>query len=146
MLVKVWNDNVHEYREKFRDMHIIIPAQTFIEMDEDEAIYFKSAFTFPMKDAQGKPDPKYFKKIRLEYPETYHGADVDPLVCHANGQKASSEAALEKLLTQFSDRMAKDDELDKRSSKNLKKQNDELLTRIEALEKLLLGGKNAESV
>ena len=38
MKVKVWNDNVNEYSEKFREKMIIIPGKGFINMEEDEAL------------------------------------------------------------------------------------------------------------
>ena len=59
MQVKVFNDNVHPYTEKFRGKEITIGAKQFIEMDEDEAEYFKGTFTFPVKNGEGLPDPAF---------------------------------------------------------------------------------------
>lgn len=136
MLVTVRNLNVHEYREKFRGAEIVIPAEGSIEMDEDEALYFLQAFTMPAKDSQGRPDPKFFKKLTIEYPPD-HKVEVDPLVCHATGQKAGSVEELTRMVLQLSDRLVKDEDAEsfsRKADKSLKKENESLKARIQALE------------
>ncbi len=135
-LVKVWNDNIYLYEEKFRGRLIEIDPNSYIEMDEDEAENFKAAFTFPHRDEQGRPDPRFFKKIRIEKPKVEESAD-DNLICHANGQKVSSVDELTKVLSNFSHMLAKDDEAEAEAKKHLKKENKELKERLSTIEKLL---------
>ena len=147
MLVKVWNDNIYDYSEKFRGNLISIPAKQFIEMDEDDAHNFKVAFTFPHKDEQGRPDPRHFKKIRIEFPEDYRPLEPDPLVVHATGQKAASVEQLAKILESLSDRLVKDEEGDRevaKKNRNLKKENDDLKARLKLIEERL--GISADGV
>lgn len=65
--VKVHNDNIYPYREKFRELDIDIPAKGFIVMDRDEADTFFG--TMPpkiLKTPDGGPDPRGFKMLRME--------------------------------------------------------------------------------
>lgn len=156
MNVKVWNDNIYPYTEDFRGTKYTIPAQSFIEMDEDEAEYFKATFTFPVKDSQGRPDPKFFKKIRIEIPEDVQmlRQQKDSLVCHANGQKAVSATELAQILGNFSHMLAGKDEAGeeevfKKQNKDLKKENKELKARLDLIEQklgLIGSNTNEESV
>jgi hypothetical protein len=65
-MVKVWNKNVFDYREKFRDQHIHIPAGKFIMMDSEEAHIFKGSFCVPLRDQDGNQLPEGFKMISIE--------------------------------------------------------------------------------
>ncbi len=137
MMVKVHNLNVHPYKEEFRGRMIVIPANDCIEMDEDEAVYFMESFVYPKKDSQGRPDPLFFKKLKIERPKVE--TTVDPLVCHANGQRAASAEDLSKLLSAFSHMAAAKDaglEAEVSSKKNLelKKENKELKGRLDRVE------------
>lgn len=139
MLVKVWNDNVHPYSEKFRGLMIQLPPKSYIEMDEDEAESFKSTFTFPKLDGQDMPDPKFFKMIRVEREAPKPLPPADPLMNHATGKKADSLAELVKYALENSDRLAKDPEAEefskalKKENKELKKDNKELKARIDMI-------------
>jgi hypothetical protein len=140
MLVKVHNNNVHPYKEEFRGRMIEIPANDFIEMDEDEADYFLQAFVFPKKDSQGRPDPLYFKKLKIEKPKV--DKPVDDLVCHANGQKAATAAELNQMIRGFSHMLAEKDDAGeaealKKQNTALKKENKEMKTRLERIEEKL---------
>ena len=64
--VRVHNDNVHDYRENFREQNIFIKARGFIEMEEGDAKLFKGAFAPIQVDADGNPTPAGFKMIRIE--------------------------------------------------------------------------------
>ena len=134
MLVKVWNDNIHPYREMFRNQEIVIEAGSFIEMDEDEALYFEGTFVFPRKNEQGVPDPLFFKKIRREATPP---VEVDPLLCHANGQTAKSDAEFKELVGAFKHLLVKDDSAEAERTKALKKENKDLKSRLERLEEHL---------
>lgn len=68
MQVKVWNDNHYDFSQKFKGHKITVPAKKFVEMEYEEAIEFKGAFSsMPPPD---DPDPaRYYKMIRIEMPE-----------------------------------------------------------------------------
>jgi hypothetical protein len=139
MMVKVHNLNIHPYTEEFRGNKISIAPNSFVEMDEDEAGYFLQTFTFPKRDSQGRPDPIFFKKLKIEKPKV--DKKPDDLICHANGQKAASVEDLNKLLVGFSHMMASKDadaeEVLKKQNTTLKKENKELKTRLEKIEEKL---------
>ena len=83
MLVKVHNDNVHPYKEKFRDRDINIPPKGFIEMEYDEAILFKGTFAPMVFDADGNDQPQGYKMIRVEEPSLKELPKVNPNLCVA---------------------------------------------------------------
>jgi len=105
---KLWNDNDHEHREKFKGAEVVIPAKGFIEMDFEEACELKGQFTPIVMLAEGVPDPKSFKKLRVEWPKE-PTAKVDPLVCHADGSSAGSAQELAAKLLQFAPLLVKDE-------------------------------------
>ncbi len=146
MDVRVVNTNIHPYRERFRDKDIVIEANSHILMDQDEAYYFLETFCPPVKDAQGRRDPKFFKKLNI-HPEDLKKIREDavknanPMVCHANGQKAATKEELAQLLGNFSHMLAdRDDSAEsevKKANKDLKKENKELKSRLEIIEEKL---------
>jgi hypothetical protein len=153
MLVKVWNENTHPYTEKFRNVLRVIEPKSYIEMDEDEAEYFLAKFTAPVKDAQNRPDPRFFKKLRIERSADHQKKQDNQLVCHANGQKAATAQELKEVLSNFTHMLAdKDDTAEaealKVQNKELKKENKVLKSRLEIIEEKLglRTTTNAESV
>ncbi len=140
MLAKVHNLNIHPYTEEFRGNKITIAPGSYVEMDEDEAEYFMQTFTFPKKDSQGRPDPLFFKKLKLEKPPLGKNKDgaSDDLVCHANGQRAASAEELSAVLKSFSHMMASKDEAAesdlKKQNAVLKKANLDLKSRLQRIE------------
>lgn len=66
MRAKVWNDNIYPHKEYFKGETFIIPPQSFIEMDYDEAILFRGQFSSIRRDADGQPTKESFKMIRIE--------------------------------------------------------------------------------
>jgi hypothetical protein len=69
--VKVWNDNIHPFKQKFKDRLIVIPSKEHIVMEFYEGHEFKS-FPSPVKlDADDNPLPISYKMLRLEnhFPE-----------------------------------------------------------------------------
>ncbi len=92
MRVKVWNDNIYPHVEMFKDVKIEIPSKGFVEMDYEDAIYFKSQFTVPVTDGERNPIDKHFKMIRLEVPKI--AVAPNPLMCHATGKIAANAAEL----------------------------------------------------
>ncbi len=90
-MVKVWNDNAYPHKEYFKGAMVEIAAGDYVEMDYTEACEFKGQFTSPKFDGSGKPDPRFFKKIRVEKPLEPIFKD-DPNVMHATGQRFNSPA------------------------------------------------------
>ena len=96
MQVRVWNDNVHDYSETFREQKISIPAKKFIMMDDEQAHLFVCNFA-PIKcDADGNPVPEGYKMVRIE-----RNSDAAPVevkvnenVCHACQYEGASKADL----------------------------------------------------
>lgn len=111
-MVKVWNDNIFDYKEKFRDEKIEIKARGFVMMEEDQAHQFKCNFSSAVLDADGNKIPEGFKMIRIEKV----GAPTVPeltdtaIKCNACGYVAQNEADLgEHSLESHSHLMVKDE-------------------------------------
>lgn len=92
-LVKVWNDHNREHVEKFKGQEVRIPAGGHILMDYIDAIDFKGQFFGLKMLGPNNPDPKFFKKIRVEEP-TEPVVKEDPNIFHATGKAASSPAEI----------------------------------------------------
>jgi len=113
-LVKVWNDNVHPYRELYKEQNISIPPKRFIVMDEDEAHQFKGSYSPIKVDGSGAHLKEGFKMIRVEkmsvedqakFGATAEAirekADFDENVCMACGFAAATAEALDEHAIQF---------------------------------------------
>src|SRR3990167_10393458 len=156
MQVRVQNLNSYPYKERFRDRDIVIEPNSDILMDEDEADYLMGTFVFPVKDSQGRPDPKFFKKLKIHPDDLKALRDSNnksSMVCHANGQKAVSQEELAKILSNFQHMLAptnEDGEAEavKKQNSALRRENKELKSRLELIEeKLGLGAsQNVESL
>lgn len=140
--VKVWNDHTLEHVEKFKNQEIRIPAGGFIMMDYIDAIDFKGQFFGMKMRGPNDPDPKTFKKIRVEEPSA-PVVKEDPNMFHATGKAASSPQeiiALAKALQMVSPELAvKDTELDQSLAKSekeasLKAENAKLRAELAALQ------------
>lgn len=97
--VQVWNDNVHVYKEQFREQSIVIPPKGFILMDEGEAHTFKCSFAPIKVDHDGQPVAEGFKMIRIApipdaVQEVKPEPKVNPLICVACKYEAASEKDL----------------------------------------------------
>lgn len=94
--VRVWNDNVHPYRETFKGEKVEIAAKSWILMEQDEAIMFRGTFAPIKTDGDGNPIAEGFKMIRVEAipAEQPEAVKVDALVCQACTYKAASDADL----------------------------------------------------
>lgn len=109
--VKVWNDNIHPYKEKFQDRLIEIPAGQSIEMDVDEAKRFLSKCNGVLKDGDGQPDPRGFKRLRIETKagQAAPAAKSTVYVSHLDGREFATKKELEQHLEQFKDRVVTDE-------------------------------------
>jgi hypothetical protein len=100
MKVKVWNENVHEFKQEFRGEKWTIPAKGFVEMEDDYAHNFLCSYSPIEVDADGAQKPQSFKRLRIEG----HGNAFshDPLTCQACNYKAVSK---KDLLTHTNERL-----------------------------------------
>lgn len=117
MQVKVWNDNVHPYKEKFREQDIHIPPKQFIMMDKDEAHIFLGTFAGILRDADGNPIPEGYKMLRIE-----KVSEEKPVVtahnCQACDYKAMSEKDLDEHITALHvEQMVDEEEVKKRKAR-----------------------------
>ena len=134
-IVKVWNDNKHPHTEEFKGTKITIPAGGSIEMEWEEAIEFKGAFTSIKRDGSGNALPESYKMIRVERPAQLPFRD-EKQVFHATGQTFQTPAEMvafaKAYAAQNPDRVVEGTSSDTVSVK--KEELDALLARVAALE------------
>lgn len=93
--VRVYNDNRFPHTEKFRGEIITIEPGKFIEMEREDAVLFKSAFTPIKYDKGGLQMPESYKMIRLEaIKEQAPDAPGGDHICQACGFSAATAAGL----------------------------------------------------
>jgi hypothetical protein len=66
MDVKVWNDNEYPFTQAFKGVDVSIAPKQFIKMERGEAVDFLGLFSSIVRDADGAPHPKSYKKLRIE--------------------------------------------------------------------------------
>lgn len=117
MLVKVWNDNKHPYKEKFRDHDIYIPPGQCVELEKDDAEMFYGTFAGLMTDGDGNADARGYKMLRIEYPkesvDTVNVARVNELLCMSCRYLAVDNSDLQNHLLNHSEERAFDEEAEK---------------------------------
>lgn len=99
MLVRVFNDNVHPYTERYRGKTIHIEPKGYVEMDMNEAAHFLGTNPGTAQvDASGIPKPESFKMLRIEKPgdAKYEAPASKKWICHRDGREFPTQAALEK--------------------------------------------------
>lgn len=95
MRVKVWNDNVHDIKEKFKGDDIFIKAKGFIEMELFEANDYRGQYYPMILGSDGTQDPKSFKMIRIERITDSGEIEAPALhVCQACAKKYESAPVL----------------------------------------------------
>ena len=94
MKVKLWNDNVHDFKQKYRDDLIFIPAKSFIEMEEDDAHNFVCQYSPPVVDASGTQKPESYKMLKIERDGSENKLKLDPFTCQACNYKAVNKKDL----------------------------------------------------
>ena len=75
--IRIWNDNVHPYTEKFGDEMIKILPGKFLDMEADDAIRFVGTYAPIELDGMGQQKPESYKKLRKEF--------IEPLFDDGNG-------------------------------------------------------------
>lgn len=94
--VKVWNENTHEYTEKFRDREIKIPPKRFVVMDAEEADIFYGTFKPPVKDVDNQMSPKGYKMLRIEKMSgQYESPKAETFNCNVCAYAGSSQEDLD---------------------------------------------------
>jgi hypothetical protein len=97
MLVKVVNDNVHPYREKFRGKDIYIEPKGAIEMDLNDAHAFLGTMPPNIEvDANGIQKPTSYKQLRIEKAGAPKAPASKSFVCMKDGKEFGSQAELDR--------------------------------------------------
>jgi hypothetical protein len=99
MEVRVYNDNIHPYSEKFKGEPISIPPKGFISMDYFEAVEFKGSFSPILVDGGGAAMPESYKMIRIVKPEDFTIEESKEIQCHSCGKKFESADLLDSHIT-----------------------------------------------
>lgn len=74
---------------------VVIPANSYIEMEEDAAHDFKYAFFPPYVDGGGTQLKSSYKKIRIVKPKVQEAKKESKLLCNACNYEAPTDQALE---------------------------------------------------
>lgn len=114
MQVKVWNDNIHKFQQKFKDDDIVIPAGKFIEMDQFEATEFLGKYYPMVIGADNLQDPKSYKQLRIEKPAVTVMEMAQGHKCQGCGGTFPSSKALETHTDEFHSEHFSDPELAKK--------------------------------
>lgn len=109
--VHVINENSHPYKEKFNDRLIEIGAGERITMDSDEARRFLGKCNGVLKDGDGQPDPRGFKRLRIEAlaGQSAPAPEAEVFISQMTGEKFQTQAALDKHLEKYKDRVVVDE-------------------------------------
>jgi hypothetical protein len=110
--VRVFNDNVHPFTQKFQGEVITIPPKGFIEMDFHEANTFVHKPS-PMKKTGTGDCPTGYKMLRIPVEDLRAARDseaqkVTAYKSHVDGTLHASPEDVEKHERQFTARKAKD--------------------------------------
>lgn len=66
MKVRVWNDNVHPFSQKIKDVVYKIPAKQCIEIDQEEANHLVKSYSPIEVDFDGRQTERSYKKLRID--------------------------------------------------------------------------------
>ena len=100
MNVRVYNDNIFPYQEKFKGEEVKIGPRGFIEMDYFEAVEFKGSYCPIVVDGGGAPKPESYKMIRIVQPEQFSVEDKKEPQCHSCGKTFESAKMLDEHITE----------------------------------------------
>jgi hypothetical protein len=90
--VKVWNDNVHPFSQKFKEEQINIPAKGHVKMQWDDAQQFLGTYFQPQLDGSGIQKAESYKMLRIEGSPPH--LQLAEQICAACGDKFASEPDL----------------------------------------------------
>lgn len=66
MQVRVWNDNVHPFKQEIHEKVYSIPAKECIELEEDEADVLIKRISPVLLDGNDQPKPESYKMLRID--------------------------------------------------------------------------------
>jgi len=96
MLVKVVNDNVYPYREKFKGQEIYIGPKEFVTMDINDAHMFMGTMPSNIEvDGSGIQKPTSYKMLRIERTGVTMETKVKANVCMACNKDLQTKSGLE---------------------------------------------------
>lgn len=98
MLYRIYNENNHVLKERFKGEEIVIPPGGYVVMDHDDMIHYKGQFLNPRIE-NGVPDPRARKHLRIvEHVEGKVAPEAPKpskeFVCQACGFEAKNKAGL----------------------------------------------------
>lgn len=99
MQVRVWNDNVHVYQEKWRDEVIEIPPKQYITMEFMDASDFLGTRPPLIEvDASGIQKPTSYKMLRIEKLDGREISHKKEFRCMMDGKVFNSQASLDEYI------------------------------------------------
>lgn len=66
MLVRVWNDNIHPFKQEVNGKIYAVPAKECIEIEEDEADMLVKRISPIILDGNDVPKPESYKMLRID--------------------------------------------------------------------------------
>lgn len=116
--VRVYNDNIYPYQEKYKGELIVIPPKQFVEMDLFDAAEFLGQYTPIVVDGGGAPLAKSFKMLRVVRPDGFKAEEKKEILCNACGKKFESTLELDAHVNEFHvENLVDEDEQKKRRKK-----------------------------
>lgn len=123
MQVKVWNDNVFDFTQRFKGSEVTVPAKGHIEMEFEEAVEFTGAYS-PMAPEDEPQPERFFKRIRYDQP-TSHEVKAEGYRCVATGKTFQNKdeyiTHLQKQLSENKERLVVDEEAEREIAARQKK-------------------------
>jgi len=93
--VRVYNDNIYPYQEKFKGEMLTIQPKQYIEMDLFDAAEFLGQYTPIVVDGGGAPIPKSYKMLRVVRPDNFKAEEKKEILCNACGMKFDTAIELD---------------------------------------------------
>jgi len=84
-MIKVYNNNDHDFQEKYKGQMIVIKAHEYFEMDYEEAVDFIGKAVPIIRMKNGLPDPRSLKRLKITEEDKAKGRAV------ATGDKTSDQ-------------------------------------------------------
>lgn len=113
--VRVWNDNVHPFSQKFHGEMIKIPPRKYVIMEYDEASTFVGEYYPISVDGDGVQLPESYKMLRIEKASSDEDAIANTTLanmkCHACGYESPNQKDLDThIMTNHSHQIMKEDD------------------------------------
>ena len=116
--VRVYNDNIYPYKEKFKGDLVEIPSKKFVDMDYFDAVEFLGQYTPIQLDGGGAPLPTSYKMLRIVKQNDFKLEDSKKIICNACGLEFDNADKLEAHVSEkHIDDLADEEEQKKRRKK-----------------------------